>query len=208
MNTWNTLLESYQQMVYENTLATVKRQIHWVENAMHAIVTSVEAQSVDNANLLDYVTSEVAREEPEIESTDPNILRDNNCSDDEMHFRGPGGHRDHEVEGNEGNIRDAIPTASLRRKPVTKLKKFDMKTSDVNGYEGKDGDYVDADDVREALQGNDGSTQNVEYWGHSRFDLGTNDVDGYECDDGDDADADVEEEASQVDDWSKQNVEA
>jgi len=27
MNTWNTLLESYQQRVYNNTLATVKRQI-------------------------------------------------------------------------------------------------------------------------------------------------------------------------------------
>jgi hypothetical protein len=27
MNTWNTLLESYQQRVYKNTLVTVKRQI-------------------------------------------------------------------------------------------------------------------------------------------------------------------------------------
>jgi len=27
MNTWNTLPESYQQRVYNNTLATVKRQI-------------------------------------------------------------------------------------------------------------------------------------------------------------------------------------
>jgi len=37
MITWNTLLESYQQRVYQNTLTTVKRQILQVEiaNACH-----------------------------------------------------------------------------------------------------------------------------------------------------------------------------
>jgi len=43
MNTWNTLPESYQQRVYKNTLATVKREIQRLENPMPAVVISVEA---------------------------------------------------------------------------------------------------------------------------------------------------------------------
>ena len=53
MNTWNTLPESYQQRVYNNTLATVKRQIQQAENPTPAVVISVEAARVDNAILLD-----------------------------------------------------------------------------------------------------------------------------------------------------------
>jgi len=90
MNTWNTLPESYQQRVYKNTLATVKRQIQPVENPTPAEVISVEAAHVDNAILLDYLTSKVALEEPQIESTDPNMPIDNNCTDDELHFGMPG----------------------------------------------------------------------------------------------------------------------
>jgi hypothetical protein len=112
MNTWNTLPESYQQRVYNNTLATVKHQIQQVENPMPAMVISTEAASVDNAILLDYLTSEVALEEPEIGSTDPNILIDNNCTDDELHFRMPGGSGDYEDEGDESDEHDAIRTAS------------------------------------------------------------------------------------------------
>jgi hypothetical protein len=43
MNTWNTLPESYHQRVYNNTLATVKRQIQQAENPTPAVVISVEA---------------------------------------------------------------------------------------------------------------------------------------------------------------------
>jgi hypothetical protein len=71
MNTWNTLRESYQQWVYNNTLATVKRQIQQVENPTSAVVISMEAARIANAILLDYLTSEVALEEPEIGSTYP-----------------------------------------------------------------------------------------------------------------------------------------
>ena len=77
MNTWNTLPESYQQRVYNNTLATVKCQIQQVENPMPAVVISVEAARVDNANHLDYLSSEVALEVPKIGSTEPNIPIDN-----------------------------------------------------------------------------------------------------------------------------------
>jgi len=54
MNTWNTLPESDQQRVYNNTLATVKRQIQQAENPTPAEVISMEAALVDNAILLDY----------------------------------------------------------------------------------------------------------------------------------------------------------
>src|SRR3981189_1069755 len=84
MNTWNTLPESYQQRVYNNTLATVKCQIQQAENPTPAVVISVEAARVDNAILLDYLTYEVALEEPEIGSTDSNIPIDNNCTDDKL----------------------------------------------------------------------------------------------------------------------------
>jgi hypothetical protein len=83
MNTWSTRLESYQQRVYNNTLATVKRQIQQAENPTPAVVIRVEAAHVDNAILLDYLASEVALEEPEIGSTDPNIPIHNNCMDEE-----------------------------------------------------------------------------------------------------------------------------
>jgi len=113
-----------------------------------------------------------------------------------------GGSGDLEDEGDES---DDIPTASRRRLAATELERFDLGTSDVNRYEGEDGDDADVDEEVEASQAEDGSTQNVEHWGHSWFDLGTRDVDGYEGEDGDDADE--EEEASQADDGSTQNVE-
>jgi len=78
MNTWNTPPESYQQRVCKNTLATVKRQIQQAENPTPSAAISTEAAHVGNAILLDYLTSEVALEEPEIRSTDPNILIGNN----------------------------------------------------------------------------------------------------------------------------------
>jgi len=87
MNTWNTLPESYQQMVYKYILATVKRLIQQAENPMPAMIIIMEAAGVDNAILLDYLTSEVALEEPEIGSTDRNIQLHNNCIDDKLHFR-------------------------------------------------------------------------------------------------------------------------
>jgi len=45
---------------------------------------------------------------------------------------------------------------------VTELQRLDLGASDVNEYKGEDGDDADADEVKEALQANDGSMQNVE----------------------------------------------
>jgi hypothetical protein len=164
MNPWNTLPESYQQRVYNNTLSTVNRQIQQAENPTPAVVISVEAARVDNAIVLDYLASEVALEEPEIGSTDRNIPIDSNCTDDELHFGITGGSGDYEDDGDESDDRDAIPTASRRRRPATELETFDLGTSDADGYEGEDGDDADAnaDEEEESSQIDDGSTQNVE----------------------------------------------
>jgi hypothetical protein len=117
---------------------------------MPAVVISTEAAGADNTILLDYLTSEVAIEEPEIESTDPNIAMDNNCTDDEMHFGMPLGSGDFEDEADKS---DAIPTASWQRQAATELESFDLGTSDVDGYEGEDGD--DADEEEDASQADD-----------------------------------------------------
>jgi hypothetical protein len=166
MNTWNTLPESYQQKVYTNTLATVKRQIQQAENPTPAMVISMEAACVDNAILLEYFASKVGLEEPEIGSTDPTIPIDNNCTDDKLHLWMPGGTGDNEDEGDESDNRDPIPTASRRRRPTTELERFDLGTSHTDSYEGEDGDNADvhahADEEEEAFQVDDGSTQNVE----------------------------------------------
>jgi hypothetical protein len=126
---------------------------------MPAVVISVETVRVDNAILLDYLTSEVALEEPEIGSTDQNILMANNCTDDKLHFGMPGGCGDFDDEGDASN---ASHTASHRRRAATELERFELGTSDANGYEGEDGDDADADEEEEASQADDGSTQNVE----------------------------------------------
>jgi hypothetical protein len=89
--------------VYKSTLATVKRQIQQAENPMPAIVISVEAAHVENAILLDCLTSEVVLEEPEIGSTDRHIAIDNNCMGDDLHFWIPGGSGNYEDKGDESD---------------------------------------------------------------------------------------------------------
>ena len=162
MNTWNPLPESYQQRVYKNTLSTIKRQIQQAENPTPAVVISVDAARVDNAILLDYLTSKVALEEPEIGNTDPNIPIYKNSTDGEMHLRMPGGSGDYEDEGDDSDERGAIPTATRQRRAETELHSFDLATRNVDGYEGNDGDDADADEEQEASLADDESTQNVE----------------------------------------------
>ena len=114
MNPWNALPESYEQRVYKNTLATVNCRIQQAQNPMPAVVICTEPVPVHNAILLDYLTSKVALEKPDIGNTDPTIPMDNNYTADELHFVMPGGSGDSEVEGDEVDERDEIPTASGR----------------------------------------------------------------------------------------------
>jgi hypothetical protein len=111
---------------------------------------------------LDYLTSEVELEESEIRRSDPNIPIDNNCTDGNLRIGMSGGTGDTEDEGVESDVCDAIPTASRCRRPETELERFDFGSSDLDWYEGKDGDDADVDEEAEASQADDGSTQNVE----------------------------------------------
>jgi len=129
---------------------------------MPAVVISVEAAHVDNAILYEYLTSGVALEEPEIGSTDLNNPIDNNSTDDELHSGMPGGSGDYEDEAEESDVLERIPTASWQQRPATELERFDLRTSDVDGYEGEDGNDAYADEEEEASQTVDGSTRNVE----------------------------------------------
>ena len=113
-NTWTALPESYQQKMYINTLPTVKRQMQQAENPTPAMVINMEAARVENAILLDYLTSKVVLEEPEIGITNPNIPIDNNCMDDELHLGMPADSGEYDDEGDESDERDAISTASRR----------------------------------------------------------------------------------------------
>jgi hypothetical protein len=130
-----------------------------VENPTPAVVIRVEAPRFDNAILLDYLTSEVVLEEPEIGSTGPDIPIANYSMDDQLHFGMAVGSGNFEDAGDEC---DAFPTASWRRRAMTELEMFHLGTSVVNGYESEDGDDADAANEEEASQATDGSTQNVE----------------------------------------------
>jgi len=66
---------------------------------------------------------------------------------------------DYENEADECDKHDAIPTASRQRWATTELERFDLGTSDVEGYEGKDGD--NADEEEQGSQADDGLMQNV-----------------------------------------------
>ena len=74
----------------------------------------------------------------------------------------PRGSGDYEDEGDESDVRDAISTASQRQRPATELERFDLGTSDVDSYDGEEGDDAYADEEEEASPADDGSTQNVE----------------------------------------------
>ena len=132
--------------MYINTLSTVKGEIQQAENPTTAEVIITEAARVDNFTLLDYLTSEVAIEEPGIGSTDPNHPADINCKEHELHFRMPGGCEDYHDDREEIDERNAIPTASQRRRAATELERFDLGTSDIAGDEGNDGDNADQEE--------------------------------------------------------------
>jgi hypothetical protein len=138
------------------------RQIQQAGNQTAAAVISMEAARVENAIHLDYLTSEVALEEPEMGSTDPNLPIDNNFTDNEVHFGMPGGCEDCDNESGEFDKSDAIPTASRQQQAAAELERIDLGTSDVDGYEGNDGDDADADEGKEALQANDVLTLTLE----------------------------------------------
>jgi len=128
---------------------------------MPSVVISVEAAYVDKNMFRENLTSEVMLEEPEIGSTDPNIPIDNNCTHDKLHYTMPRGSGDYKADGDECDECYASPTARQQRWPATELERFEVGTSDVDKYEGEDGDHADADEEEEPSLANDESTLNV-----------------------------------------------
>jgi hypothetical protein len=94
----------------------------------------------------------VVHEEPEIGRNDPNIPIDNDCTDNKLDIGIPGSSRAFEDEADKS---DAIPTASWRQQAATELERFHLGTRDVDGYEGEDGNDVDATEEEEAPQADD-----------------------------------------------------
>jgi hypothetical protein len=203
MNPCNTLLESYQQRVYTSMLAAVKHQIQHTENPMSATVCRAEAVHVDSARLHHHLISEVALEESEIGSTNLNLPIGNNCTDYTLYLGMRGGSGDYKVEGANNDNLHAIATTSQRQQATIELERFNLRTTDGDGYESAVDDDTDADGKEVTLPDNDASTQNKEELVRGRLDLGTTDVYRYAGENGDNADAHVEEEASQTDDESR-----
>jgi len=55
-------------------------------------------------------------------------------------------------EGDVSDKHNAIPNTSRWQRAATKLERFYLRTSDVDGYEGDDGDDADADQEEPASQ--------------------------------------------------------
>jgi len=162
MNTWNALQVSYQQRVYNNSLTTVKRKNKQAENPTPDVVISAQSARVDKGILLDYLSSEAALEDPESRSTERNMPIDINLTNDELDFGIPGGSENCDNQGDESDVRDAIPIASQRQRPATEHNRVDLQISDVDGYECEDGDKADGGEEEEVSQADDRSMQNVE----------------------------------------------
>ena len=81
---------------------------------------------------------------------------------DELDIGMPGGRGDYNDGVDESDAHDAITTASWQRQAETELASCDLGTSDDEGYEGEDGDYVGAYEDEEASHSHYGSLQNAE----------------------------------------------
>jgi hypothetical protein len=115
----------------------------------------MHAAHIDNVILLEYITSKVALEEPEIGSTAPKIQTDNNYMDGKQRFGMPGDCEDYESEGDKIDESDAMPINRERQLAANELVRVEPETSDFEGYDGDDGDRRDADQEEEVSQADD-----------------------------------------------------
>jgi hypothetical protein len=121
MNIWNTHLQSYQQKVYKNTPATVKRQIQQPEISTAPAVISTDVALVDNAILHHSLTTEVAVEYREIGSTNPINPTVHNCTENEVHFGMPALGKDSGDNSDKIKESDIIRTTSRQPWAFTDL---------------------------------------------------------------------------------------
>jgi hypothetical protein len=82
---------------------------------MPVTILHVEAGCIDNAAHLDYLTTKLQLEKPEIRSTDLNIPNDNNCTDNVRHFWIPAGSGDYTDKSDTTGEGKDIPTTSQPR---------------------------------------------------------------------------------------------
>jgi hypothetical protein len=106
-------------------------------NPTLATVIGVEATRVDNAMIFDNLPSEVALEESEIRSTDPDVLINITCTENQVCLRMAGGSKQYEGEGDESNRLDEISTPSWRLWERTQRETFDLECSGVSMDDGE-----------------------------------------------------------------------
>jgi len=152
LNTWNTILERYQQRVNKNTLATVKRQIQKVEDPLTAMMINVEAARIDNAILRDYMPSKAALEDHGIGRADAKIAINNHCMEVELYFSMPGVSGEYNGDREASNERVAIITANRQQWAVTEPDRFELGTSELNKYDSEEADNADANVADNALE--------------------------------------------------------
>jgi len=157
MNTGNTLPDSYQERVYNNTHATEKREIQQAENQTPALVIRIESLHVGNAIFLGDLASEVELREPEIKSTDPHSPMTNICMDDEHYSGMQRGSRDFEDEDDKSDNSGTIPSTSQPWGPGTELERIAMGSSNVYWHEDEDGYNADPDEEEDVSPAYDGS---------------------------------------------------
>jgi hypothetical protein len=122
----------------------------------------MEAAHDDNAIHVEHFTAKVALEENKIGSTDPNIPKRNNCIDDHLYFRMPQGCEDYYDKVDEIDQSISITISSRQQRAAIELVRFDLGTCDVDREEAEHSDDVDADEMDEASQADNGITQHLE----------------------------------------------
>jgi hypothetical protein len=115
----------------------------------------MQAELVEHAMLLEYLTCEVALGEPRIRSTSLNIPIDNNFMVDKLHLRMPDGSGNLKDEGVQRTEHNAICTSIWQIQTTTELEMFDWRTSDLEGYKGDNTKDGDVDEVQNHVQAGD-----------------------------------------------------
>jgi hypothetical protein len=74
----------------------------------------------------------------------------------------PGGSGNYAEERDESDKRNGNPIGRWRQRAATEFESFVMRTSQVDRYEGEDGDNADVDEEEETSEPDDASKQNQE----------------------------------------------
>jgi hypothetical protein len=101
---------------------------------MPAVFIYVKGAFMDNAILLEYLTSNVAVTKPEIGCTHITVMVNSQFRDDKLYIWMAGDSGDFENDGDTIKELNAFPTPSLRRLTITEHESFYMGNGDIQGY--------------------------------------------------------------------------